>query len=55
VTNVSGRPHRNIAAVALANKNARIAWAVLSRGGTFDPEHGQRLAESPGHVRSGQE
>jgi transposase len=54
VIRVSERRHRNIAAVALANKNARIAWAVLNRGGTFDPEHGQRFAESPGHVRSGQ-
>jgi transposase len=55
VMRVSERRHRNIAAVALANKNARIAWAVLSRGGTFDPEHGRRFAESPGHERSGQE
>jgi transposase len=52
---VSERRHRNIAAVALANKNARIAWALLSRGGTFDPEQGRRLAESPGHARSAQE
>ena len=55
VMRVSERRHRNIAAVALANKNARIAWALLSRGGTFDPEPGRRLAESPGYVRSGQE
>jgi transposase len=27
------------AAVALANKNARILWAVLTRGLAFDPEH----------------
>ena len=27
------------AAVALANKNARILWAVLSRGIRFDPNH----------------
>jgi transposase len=26
-------------AVALANKNARIAWALLVRGGDFDREH----------------
>ena len=25
--------------VALANKNARIVWAVLTRGQTFDPDH----------------
>lgn len=29
------RRNRNIATVALANKNARIAWAVLSRGETY--------------------
>lgn len=28
--NLCGRRHNNIAAVALANKNARIAWALLS-------------------------
>jgi transposase len=26
------RPHRNVLAIALANKLARIAWAVLARG-----------------------
>jgi len=25
--------------VALANKNARILWAVLTRDATFDPDH----------------
>ena len=30
------RVHKNAATVALANKLARIAWAVLRRGGTFD-------------------
>jgi len=29
---VAERRNRNVATVALANKNARIAWAVLSRG-----------------------
>jgi len=27
------------AAVALANKNARILWAVLTRDTQFDPDH----------------
>lgn len=27
------------AVVALANKNARILWAVLTRDGLFDPDH----------------
>lgn len=30
------RAHRNVAVVALANKLARIAWAVLRRGNRFD-------------------
>ena len=28
-----------VAAVALANKNARILWAVMTRGDKFDPHH----------------
>jgi len=31
------RRHPNIAAVALANKNARIAWALLANGEAYDP------------------
>ena len=27
------------AVVALANKNARILWAVMTRGVAFDPDH----------------
>ena len=33
------RRGRNVAAVALANKNARTAWAVLARGAAFDAEY----------------
>ena len=33
------RRGHNIAAVALANKNARAAWAVLAKGSDFDREH----------------
>jgi transposase len=40
---VGERRHRNIAAVALANKNARIAWALLTRGGHYDSRHGYRV------------
>ena len=32
------RRHKNIAAVALANKNARIAWALLSKDRDYLPE-----------------
>ena len=31
------RRNKNIATVALANKNARIIWAVLTRGETYRP------------------
>jgi len=31
------RMHRNLVAIALANKLARIAWAVLARGRTYQP------------------
>ncbi len=32
------RLHKNVLAIALANKLARIAWAVLHRGGRYEPE-----------------
>lgn len=32
VVSLAARRNKNIATVALANKNARIAWAILSRG-----------------------
>jgi hypothetical protein len=31
------RPPRNLFGIALANKLARIAWAVLARGREYDP------------------
>jgi transposase len=34
------RRHRNIAACALANKSARIVWAVLAHGREYDPAYG---------------
>jgi hypothetical protein len=36
--NLCNRRNKNIAAVALANKNARIAWALLSKKTDFLPE-----------------
>ena len=36
---VESRRGRNIATVALANKNARAAWAVLAKAVTFDSNH----------------
>jgi transposase len=31
------RRHPNIVAVALANKNARIAWSLLTNDTVYDP------------------
>jgi len=38
VTDIAQRSHTNVAAVALANKTARIAWAMLRQGSDYDPE-----------------
>jgi transposase len=35
------------AVVALANKNARILWAVLAKGRVFDPNH---VSIKPGEI-----
>jgi transposase len=35
ITNLSKRKHHNVTAVALANKMARIAWAMLTRGSHY--------------------
>ena len=37
VTDIAKRRHPNVAAVALANKTARIAWAMLSNDTDYDP------------------
>ncbi len=34
-----GRRNKNVAAVALANKNARIVWALLAHDRTFRPDY----------------
>ena len=39
VQGLLARAHKNIVVVALANKLARIAWAVLAHGGRFDAAH----------------
>lgn len=41
------RRNHNVAAVALANKNARIVWALLARGQEFRPDYALAGA---GHV-----
>lgn len=37
--NLLARRPKNVVAVALANKNARVAWALLARGGDYQPRH----------------
>lgn len=36
VRDLLGRRHSNVVACALANKLARIAWAVLAKGGCYE-------------------
>ena len=38
------RRHPNVVAVALANKNARIAWSLLSREQEYRPDHTGQFA-----------
>ena len=38
VTNLATRRHPNVAAVALANKTARMAWAMLRHETDYDPD-----------------
>jgi transposase len=38
------RLHRNMLAIALANKLARIAWAVLARGRDYQPRIAANVA-----------
>jgi transposase len=38
IEQASKRLHRNMLAIALANKLARIAWAVLARGRAYQPK-----------------
>ena len=37
LTQLTSRAHSNVAAVALANKLARMAWAVLAKGEAYRP------------------
>jgi transposase len=41
------RLHHNVLAIALANKLARIAWAVLARGRNFEVTRGNELSPQP--------
>jgi transposase len=37
VMRIASTRHKNVAAVALANKNARIAWAMITKGSDYQP------------------
>jgi transposase len=39
VTSLAARRHPNVAAAALANKTARIAWAMVRRGRDYEPDY----------------
>ncbi len=38
INNLQARRHSNVVAVALANKMARMAWAMMTKGVDYDPE-----------------
>lgn len=38
ITNLQERRHANVAAVAMANKLARMAWVIMSKGVDYDPD-----------------
>ena len=42
VTGIAKRSHPNVAAVALANKTARMAWAMLRNETNYDPDFATR-------------
>ena len=52
---LTNRRNKNVAAVALANKNARIAWAILSRGEDYRPmtEHADHTEHAAWRDRVG--
>jgi len=39
MTRLAERRHLNVAAVALANKTVRMAWAMMRNESDYDPEH----------------
>ena len=39
ITKLLGRMSKKQAAIAIANKSARIAWAIMVHGGVYEPGH----------------
>ena len=50
---VETRRGANVAAVALANKNARVAWALLRHGESYDAAHRQSASPDAGAEGAG--
>jgi transposase len=48
---LSSRKHGNVAVVALANKLARMAWAVLAKNEPYQPDVPISAAPLPGRIR----
>lgn len=46
LSNLLGRRHKNVAAVAVANKNARVAWALLASGRAYESDSGMARTDS---------
>jgi transposase len=44
VQSLCSRRNKNVAAVALANKTMRMAWALLTSEADYDPQHGGKTA-----------
>jgi transposase len=44
LTQLIGRRHKNVAAVALANKNARIVWALLAHDRDYQAGYAPAVA-----------
>lgn len=38
ISNLQARRHANVVAIALANKTARMAWAMMTKGVDYDPD-----------------
>ena len=47
INRIIGRRNKNIAAVAVANRNARIAWALLTRKEDYKPPEHRHLPAPP--------
>jgi transposase len=48
IRQLTERKHVNVAVVALANKTARIAWAITRRDAAYDPEMAAHVARQSG-------